>query len=166
MKATIPADTELACECVGAGCKVKFLMDALGEAIQEGIEEGKRTVIATYGDYKTPLASTARGTLRASMGADGAIVEIDLPDSEAGRAVLAASDDAGVVVRPFGDRTAAEFTTDAAGVTTYTKSPIRGFIVSSTDAREGWPDPKIEPTPARIMAEKLSKLSRRRRLWL
>ena len=74
----------------------------------------------------------------------------------------------GVVVRPFIDRAAAEFTTDAAGVTTYTKAPIRAWIVSATDKRAGWPDPEIVPTPEpKTTAEKiaaLSKIGKQRRL--
>lgn len=168
MRATIPADKPLDCACVGAGCKVQFLMDALAAEIQGAYEDvvaaKRKAVVAAYGDYKTPLASTTAGTLRASMGADGAIVEIDLPDSDAGRAVLAANEDAGVIVRPFVDQDAAEFTTDADGVRTYTKAPIRAFIVSATDAREGWPDPEIAPTPEAVMTA--PKPAKRRRLWL
>ena len=164
MRATIPSETALDCDCVGAGCKVRFLGDALAAAIQEGIEEGKAWV-AAHGSYKTPLASAARGTVRARMIGDDAEVEIDLPDSDAGREVLAAAADAGVVVRPFVDREAAEFTTDAEGVTTYTKAPIRAFIVSATDKREGWPDPVLVPTPG-MDPEGRRSAPRRRRLWL
>lgn len=164
MRATIPANTDLDCDCVGAGCKVKFLTDALAQAIQEGIEEGKAWV-AAHGSYRTPLASASRGTVRARMVGDDAEVEIDLPDSDAGREVLAAAADAGVVVRPFVDREAAEFTTDAEGVTTYTKAPIRAFIVSATDKREGWPDPVLVPTPG-MDPEGRRAAPRRRRLWL
>ena len=171
MRATIPSDTALDCECVGVGCKVKFLNDALSAAINEGIEEGKAWV-AVHGNYRSPLASNTRGTLRARMdeSTGAAVVEIDIPDSEAGRAVIAASDDAGVVVRPFIDREAAEFDTDGDGVTVYRKAPIRAFIVSATDKREGWPDPALVPTPEpSTTADKikaLSKLSKRRRIWL
>ncbi len=166
IRAIIPSDTAMDCECVGIGCKVKFLQEALASAIEEGIESGTRAVIAAHGDFKNPLGSTTRGTVRGRMVGGDAEIEFDLPDSDVGRQVLAAADDSGVVVRPSIDRTAAEFTTDADGTTTYTKSPIRAFIVSATDKREGWPDPIMVPTPAHVMAEALSKIHRRRRLWL
>ena len=167
IRATIPSDTDLECECVGAGCKIKLLQDTLSEAIGEAIEEG-RTWVAAHGNLSAPLASNSRGTLRARMVGADAEIEIDIPDSEAGRAVIAAHEDSGVVVRPFIDRAAAEFTTDAAGVTTYTKVPIRAWIVSATDKRAGWPDPEIVPTPEpKTTAEKiavLSKIGKQRRL--
>ena len=164
MRATIPSGAALDCECVGVGCKVKFLNEALAEAIAEGIEEGKAWV-AVHGNYRSPLASNTRGTLRARMVGDDAEIEIDLPDSDAGREVLAASADAGVVVRPFIDREAAEFDTDADGVAVYRKAPIRAFIVSATDKREGWPDPVLVPTPG-MDPEGRRTAPRRRRLWL
>ena len=166
MRARIPSGAALDCECVGAGCKVRFLQEALAEAIREGIEDATRTIIAVHGDYKAPLASTARGTLRARMVGEDAEVEIDLPDSDAGREVLAAAADAGVVVRPYIDRSAAEATTDAAGVTTYSRAPIRAFVVSATDKREGWPDPALVPTPGLDPEGRRAAPERRRRIWL
>ena len=168
MRAIIPSYTAMGCACVGIGCKVKFLQEALASAIEEGIESGTRAVIAAHGDFKNPLGSTTRGTVRARMVGGDAEIEIDIPDSDAGRQVLAAADDSGVVVRPFIDRTAAESTTDAAGVTVYSKAPIRAFIVSATDKRAGRPDPILVPTPQTTMdkIKALSKISRRRRLWL
>ena len=143
MRATIPSGRKMDCKCVGDGCQVNFTEDALADAIGDG--EG-RTWIAAFNSFDAPLGSAKRGTVRARMVGADVEVEIDIPDSEAGRAVLAAQADAGVVVRPFVDRTAAETITDG-GTTVYTKAPIRAFIITSTDAREGWPDPELIPTP-------------------
>ena len=165
LRSTIPSDTNLDCECVGVGCKVKFLTDALGEAIQEGIDSGTAWV-AAHGNYQKPLASAARGTVRARMVGPDAEVEIDLPESDAGREVLAAMSASGVVVRPFVDRRESESVTDDAGVTVYTKTRIRAFIVSATDRRDGWPDPELIATPDLDDIEGRARPPQRRRLWL
>lgn len=164
MRATIPSGHAMDCACVGDGCRVNFTEEALAGAIEEG-ESTQRTWIAAFNDFGKPVASARRGTVRARMVGKDVEVEIDIPDSEAGRAVLAAQDDAGVVVRPFVDRDAAETLTDADGTTVYTKAPIRAFIISSTDARSGWPDPVLIPTPG-MDPEGRRAAPVRRRLWL
>lgn len=164
MRATIPSGRAMDCACVGDGCRVNFTEEALAGAIEEG-ESTERTWIAAFNDFGKPVASARRGTVRARMVGKDVEVEIDIPDSEAGRAVLAAQDDAGVVVRPFVDRDAAETLTDTDGTTVYTKAPIRAFIISSTDARSGWPDPVLVPTPG-MDPEGRREAQVRRRLWL
>ena len=144
---------------------MNFTEEALADAIAEG-EDTERTWIAAFNDFGKPVASARRGTVRARMVGNDVEVEIDIPDSEAGRAVLAAQDDAGVVVRPFVDRDAAETLTDTDGTTVYTKAPIRAFIISSTDARSGWPDPVLVPTPGMETVRAAPAPSRRRRAWL
>ena len=44
----------------------------------------------------------------------------------------------------------------------YSRPVIRAFVVSATDKREGWPEPKITATPD--VGE--TRAHRRRRLWL
>lgn len=154
--AQVPTRRRVACECAGPGCKFAELQDDLSEAIAEQVarvaDEGN-DVIAVLGDYKNPLASASSGTLRARPGKGGLDVEIDLPDDDAGRAVIAAQESAGVIVRPYLDDDFVTKTEMPGGVIRYGAgtgaegSPVRAFIVSSTDRREGWPMPKIAPTP-------------------
>ena len=120
--------------------------------------------IAVWGRYDRPLASVSRGTLRRS-GRYG--IDIDLPDDENGRAVLAAHESTGVIVRPHLDMTESEYVQDG-DMLTYTRAVARAFIVSATDAREGWPEPTLRPTEAEPEAEptERSAIPRRRRLWL
>ena len=144
----------------------------MAEMFEEAFEEATRTIVAAHGSYAAPLASPSRGTLRGRLldNGDGEI-EIDLPDSEAGRAVIAAHEASDVVARPFIDPASAEFSeeTRAEGerrVAVYTKASLRAIIVSSTDAREGWPDPVIRPTPAALMEpEGRAAPVRRRRVY-
>ena len=62
------------------------------------------------GDHVVPLHRGGDG---------GAEVEIDLPDSDAGRDVLAAASSSGVVIRPYLDQRSAEYQTSAEGTRVY-----------------------------------------------
>ena len=160
MRASIPSGRKLDCDCVGAGCQVEFEDDAL---------DVTGDVIAAFGNYQLPLALTARGTLRTAPRDGGLVVEIDLPDDDAGRAVLAAQNSTGVVARPFVDQRTAVHTTDDDGTRTYTHAPIRAIIVSATDKREGWPIPALVATPEIDDPDAEARRDaprRRRRLWL
>ena len=141
--------------------------DVLGGQMLPGLETAAAggDTIAAWGRYDRPLASVSRGTLRRS-GRYG--IDIDLPDDENGRAVLAAHESTGVIVRPHLDMDASEYTQDG-DTLTYTRAVARAFIVSATDAREGWPEPTLraaeaEPTEAEPTGR--SAILRRRRLWL
>ena len=131
---------------------------------RESFEEGTRAVVGAYlENYSTPIASTARGTLRGRIrGVGGYEVDIDLPDSEAGRALLAAWDDSGVVVRPF---IADQESILVDGVREITAGRLRALIVTSTDAREGWPDPELLPTPEEMASASAPRIRRVPR-WL
>ena len=143
MTAVIPAGKRLACECSGPGCRFAEMMaEGLQQAFDEAFAEAANT-IATWGNYSQPLASVTRGTLRRT---GPTTVAIDLPDDDFGRAALAANESAGVVVRPYLDPvdSVAEVIDETM---VYSKPKIRAFVVSATDAREGWPEPKVTATP-------------------
>ena len=175
MRASVPTGRKLCCECMKTSTGraqvrfAKFQRDAMQKVFRESFDEAvaiikRREIVATHGSYGQPLASVSKGTLRGRMTKAGLEVDIDLPDDQAGRAVLAANDSAGVVVRPFVNADAAEFTL-ADDVAEYSEAPVRAFIVSATDAREGWPQPKILPTPDDVM-ERSATRERRFRAWL
>ena len=197
LRATVPPNTRLRCECGGtAACKwATFIPEALSEMFDNAMDRASELVaqrrteaeaagdllggqmlpgletaaaggdtLAVWGRYDRPLASVSRGTLRRS-GKYG--IDIDLPDDENGRAVLAAHESTGVIVRPALDMTASEYV-QSGDTLTYTKAVARAFVVSATDAREGWPEPTLRPTEAEAEAEptERSAIPRRRRLWL
>ena len=191
MTATVPPDVPLACECVSAVCKwARFIPEAVSEMFDNAIDRVAELVaeelqaaqaaefarikqmlpgletaadhgdtIAVCGNYSRPLASVSRGTLRRA-GRYG--LAIDLPNDENGRAVLAAHESTGVVVRPYLNVRESEAEQDGETMV-YSKAVARAFIVSATDAREGWPAPTVAPTEA--PAER-SAIPPRRRLWL
>ena len=168
MRTMIPADIDLACECAGAGCKfARFAQDALDQIIREVFDELERDAVASFGSYAAPLASRSRGTLRGKSVEGGAEIEIDIPDSAAGQAVLAAHEDAGVVARPFLDASKSDGVEipreDGQNSIAYERASMRAIIVSSTDAREGWPDPQLVATPDELASR---DAPRKRRIWL
>ena len=163
LRARVPADTKLQCECSRDSKWATIIEPALEDMWEKSFTGATRQVVAAYlEDYGTPLASTARGTLRGRIrGAGGYEVDIDLPDSEAGRSLLAAWDDSGIIVRPF---IADQQSSIVDGVNVITGGRLRAFIVSATDAREGWPEPEFVPTPD--MDGERAAPERRRRIWL
>lgn len=167
VSASIPSGKKLACACSGPGCKfAEFMGEAMAEAFDEAFAEAKRDVIATWARYDQPLGSVSKATVRRTGPTQ---VSVDLPDDDFGRAVIAASESSGVVIRPFLDAAESQGT-QVDDVMRYDKVTIRSFVISSTDAREGWPEPKITATPDDLLESRASGLvvPRRRRVlaWL
>ena len=170
IRSRVPSDTDLGCTCSGAGCKfARFAKEALEDVFERAFQQFERETVAAYGSYAAPLASVGRGTMRGKMVGDALEVEIDVPTGAAGDAVIAAHEDAGIVVRPFLDADRSEGTPmpreDGLNTMAYTKASVRAFIVSSTDERTGWPDPELVATPdelAHASAPRLRGLPR----WL
>ena len=157
----------MACECSGAGCRfAEFVQEELEGAFDRAFTSLDRDVTAVWARYDQPLASVSRGTLRRTGPAE---VSVDLPDDPTGRAVIAASESTGIVVRPYLDAVASQGK-QVDDVMVYDEVSIRSFVVSSTDAREGWPEPRIVPTPDDLMETRSSGLAvpRQRRMlaWL
>ena len=168
MRATIPSGKKLSCKCSGADCGyAQFAEDVLGEAMEAGFRQGAAEagddVLAAWNSYEQPLGSVSTGTVRGRMVGKDAQIDIDLPTGPEGDAVIRASENAGVIVRPLLDAAASESTIttpdriaalsglsrrqEEDNIRVYTRMKIRAFIVSATDAREGWPAPELMPTP-------------------
>ncbi len=139
IRASVPTGRRLDCECSGPECHYAEMdEDGLEAAFDDAFAEDA-TTIATWGDYKTPVASVPSGTLRR---AGATQVEIDLPDDAVGQAVIAGHESAGVIIRPYLD--ALESEAERVGETMrYRKPVIRAFVISTTDKRGGWPTPTI-----------------------
>ena len=158
LRQTIPAETTVSYECSGGGCKwAEFVGAALQEAISEAFDEASK-VIASGGSYQSPLASAERGSVRGRMEGRDAVIDVDLPEGAEGDAVIRAHKNAGIVVRPYLDRNLSEGEIETragpvAGdqVMVYRKMKFRAIVVSATDAREGWPEPELIPTPEEFM---------------
>ena len=174
LKSLIPKDRDLACECSPDGCTfARFGEGLLSEVEVEVFGRQTRNTLAAFGDFKSPLGSVQRGSVRGSMSEGGLDVEIDIPDSLAGQALMQAHEEVGVVVRPFLD--AAESvgkTVEREGrrVQEYENMAVRAFIVSATDKRDGWPEPEFVDSGQRAALTLPIPSTRpqpnRRRIWL
>ena len=168
VRARVPSDADVECRCSGVECKfARITGDAMRQAFEDAFDKARREVIAGFGSYDMPLASRSAGTLRGRILGNGdGEVEIDLPDDGAGAAVIAAHEAAGVIVRPHIDAAAADSTLDGE-TRIYRSAPIRAFLVSATDAREGWPAPEMVATADELASADAPRgRKRRRRLWL
>ena len=152
VRAEIPIGKPLSCECAGGGCsKVEILSEAIDKVFSpELFEQSSKQIIAAYFEnYSGPLASTSRGTLRGKIKGTGfqdrrPVIDVDIPDSEVGRALIDAWESSGIIARPFLADIQGEIVD---GVQKISDARLRAIILSSTDAREGWPEPQIIETP-------------------
>ena len=181
LRSRIPYDKSLACECIarsgpgsGGACVPlarfsKVAGEAMAEAINEAIAEA-RDILAVAGNFRRPLGSASRGTLRATSTDDGLEIEVDLPAGTVGDEVVAAHEAAGVIVRPLIDMERSEFIDTDKG-REYSRPHLRALLVGATDTKAGWPEPVISTSgrKPKTTAEKIAALSkigqRRNRLW-
>ena len=139
LRSRIPYGAGLQCSChVGEPDEVAFKRGAFDAAMRD-----KDDVIAVLKDYSGPLASLKRGTLRTRETDAGLEVEIALPDTQAGRDLVAVSGSVPLVVRPLFTQAESSFT-EAGGVATYTQVALRAFLIGATDRSEGWPEAIVE----------------------
>ena len=171
MRSRVPYNRRLACDCIakggsGAACVplakfAKVAGDGMAEAIETAFRESGRDILAVHKDYSKPLASASKGTLRARSTDDGLEVEIDLPAGAMGDDVVTANEAAGLVIRPLVDYDRSKYVDTDEG-REVTQAFLRAFLVGATDAKGGWPEPKIDyGDPERSAPE-----PRRRRVWL
>ena len=179
MRSTVPYDRALACECIaqggaGAACVPlakfsKVAGEGMAEALNAAYADAVRDILAVAGNFRRPLASVSKGTLRGRSTEDGLEIEIDLPAGAVGDEIVAANSAAGVIIRPLVDPDRSEYVDTEAG-REYSRVHLRAFIVGATDTKAGWPAPRIVETPDDIMPEgerAAPAPSRRlRRLWL
>ena len=183
LRSSIPYDTSLACECIaqrgpgsGAACIPearfsKMAGEAMAEQMNRAFAQLERDVLVVAGDFKRPLGSVSRGTVRAVSTDEALEIEVDLPAGAIGDEIVAAHETAGVVIRPLIDFDRSEFTDTDKG-REYSRPHLRALLVGATDTKKGWPDPTIDnalddgPTTTAQKIAALSKISKRRRLWL
>ena len=172
MRSRVPYDRSLACECIGqrgpgSGGECvpiakfgRMAGEAMAEQMDRAFAAVERDVLVVAGNFRRPLGSVSKGTLRGRSTDDGLEVEIDLPAGAVGDEVVAANEAAGVIIRPLIDFERSEFTDTAEG-REYRRPHLRAFLVGATDTKAGWPDPTIDyDVDGRAAPEP------RRRIWL
>ena len=156
-RSTVPTGRRLQCECSGPSCGfAEFAADAFTAALTEATASGAN-ITAVVNNYDNVIASTQKGTLRLGTDADGSLtVDLDIPGNAQGHRLLDADTDAGTVARPFvddpdGTRSVVVEGDDGVMVRHWTRPRLRSIVLTSTDARDGWPAPTVtlvgEPEP-------------------
>ena len=155
----IPFSEVLACQChKGKGDQISFDPGAFDEALA-----GSQEILAVKGEFLHALASRKKGSLRMAKQDDGVAWEMDLPNSEAARDLVAQMEKVNVLARPIFDSGGSIFV-ERAGVAHYSKVKMRGLILGASDADQGWAavttsKPTLKPKPK---AEKREQV----RIWL
>ena len=183
LRSSIPYDRSLACECIaqrgpgsGGSCIPearfsKMAGEAMAEQMDLAFAQLERDVLVVAGDFKRPLGSVSRGTVRAVSTDEALEIEVDLPAGAVGDEIVAAHETAGVVLRPVIDFDRSDFTDTDKG-REYSRPHLRALLIGATDTKKGWPDPTIDnalddgPTTTAQKIAALSKISKRRRVWL
>ena len=153
VRGRIPYGKRLECRChrsSGNCSAVSFRRGAFDDAMDD------EKMIAVAKDYAAPLASARRKTLRFRETDDGLEIEMDLPDTQAARDLIAVSDNVPLIVRPLFDQDASDFA-EAGGVASYGKVAVRAVLIGATDASAGWPEAAVAA---------VGKAKRRRGVWL
>ena len=133
VRARVPIDKRVACECSGPQCSFAVFE-------QGSFDEIPDEVLAVAGEYRQPLASLQRGTLKLAADDEALTIDIDLPDpseNEATRRLLEAAATVGVYARPYVDARLSEYTEDG-DTRTYSRAWLRAIIVAPTDKTQGW----------------------------
>ena len=149
-RGTVPTSRKLSCGCHRGSCsEITIDPGAFDESLASG-----REILAIHGDYSRAVASLKRGSLRLKKTEKGLTAEIDLPDSTAGRDLLAQAETVPIIFRPIFDQDASEFT-ETGNVAEYSQMHLKAVLIGATDADGGWPE-----------AEITGERSRRARRWL
>ena len=138
LRARIPGNTDLACKCQPDDCEFARFEDGVVEQALDDAFQAE-TLSAFHNDYSRPLGNVAKGNIRRIGPTE---IEIDIPIGQNGDGVLNAIEDAGIIARPFidtGNSTLKKIGTTAV----YSVAAFRSIIISSTDAKEGWPEPEL-----------------------
>ena len=136
------------CECAGPDCsRAVFEPGSFDDLPDE--------VLAVAGEYKAPLASMRRGSLRLTTDEAGMVIAVDLPDpdeNDAARVVLEVADSVGIYARPYVDRRLSESVKDGE-TRRYSRAWLRAIILAATDKIFGWTEAEVtEPRRAAPVA--------------
>ena len=158
----IPYEEELDCRCQTGSCTaVRLKPKSLAQAA-----EPDRTALLVMGDYSKPIASVAKRSLQLTDTPQGLLVSSTIPDSQAGRDLIALASSVPLLIRPIFDQKASTFIEEG-GVATYTHMSLRGLTVGATDQAAGWPEavisePEAQPPEPRGLAAHQRRILR----WL
>ena len=149
--------SSLQCECCPDSDTVSFKSESFDRSL--ALERG---IIAIWGEYNHPLASTARDSLRITKTETGLRISMDIPDTQVGRDLLNLAGQVEIYGRPVVDFTKSVYRVEG-GIAQIEDAHLRAILVGTTDANEGWEPGEItQPGEPPLEEEGRS----RRRIWL
>ena len=154
IRASIPFNTSLTCDCHEGGCNV---VSFAPQTFDAGI--ASRNVLAITGEFKSALAGTKTGGLTLTKAKDALQISVDeIADTAGARDLLEQISQGLIVARPvFIDGV---FTEGADGVARYSSATLRAILFGVTDLLD-W-----LPVKAEIRAAAIPPVVRRRRRWV
>ena len=157
----IPYEEKLDCRCQTGSCTaVRLKPKSLAQAA-----EPDSTALLVMGDYSKPIASVAKRSLKLTDTPQGLLVSSTIPDSQAGRDLIALASSVPLLIRPIFDQKASTFIEEG-GVATYSKMQLRAITVGATDQAAGWPEAVISEPEAAPEARRADRWEGRRRVCL
>ena len=154
IRASIPYDRDLTCQCHRGECDVVNFAPATFDASIEA-----RDILAITGEFKSAFAASKSGTAGLKLTKTPTALQItvdEIADTSAARDLLAQIDEGLIVSRPvFIDGV---FTEGADGVARYSGATLRAIVFGPTDLLD-WPIVKAETRAA-------APVTRRRKVWL
>ena len=142
----IPYEEKLDCRCQTGSCTaVRLKRGSLAQAA-----EPDSTALLVMGDYSKPIASVAKRSLQLTDSPGGLLVSSTIPDSQAGRDLIALASSVPLLIRPiFRQEDSAYEYEDNGETAVYEHMSLRGLTIGATDQAAGWPEAVIsEPEAA------------------
>ena len=142
----IPYEEKLDCRCQTGSCTaVRLKPKSLAQAA-----EPDSTSLLVMGDYSKPIASVAKRSLQLTDTPQGLLVSSSIPDSQAGRDLIALASSVPLLIRPiFRQEDSAYEYEDNGETAVYEHMSLRGLTIGATDQAAGWPEAVIsEPKAA------------------
>ena len=133
LRATIPFDTSLQCECQGPDCaKVEFLAEAFDRVLA-----GDDEVFAVAGDFSKVLGSRQKGTLLLEKGDNGLEIGLTEASTPAAQEVIGGARATSYYARPLIDNDASESVLES-GVRVYREAATNAILIKPTANNAGW----------------------------
>ena len=143
----IPYEEKLDCRCQTGSCTaVRLKRGSLAQAA-----EPDSTSLLVMGDYSKPIASVAKRSLQLTDTPQGLLVFSTIPDSQAGRDLIALASSVPLLIRPiFRQEDSAYEYEDNGETAVYEHMSLRGLTIGATDQAAGWPEAVISEPEATL----------------
>ena len=140
IKATIPYNRALDCRCK-RGCDTATFKPG---AFAAYIDDPDQEILAIRSSYSDTLGSKKAGSLRFLDTPEGLTLEIDIPETAAGKDLVESVGAVRILARPVWDDSLSGFVQE--GTTAIVEAAsLRAILLGATDSDKGWPSVAFTP---------------------